>query len=51
MPPDEINISFENGKVKNGSTLKFENVECTYIMVNDKDISDINNMKCYQPKK
>ena len=51
MPPDEIDISFENGKVKNGSTLKFENVDCTYNLVKPEEPSNIKNIKCYQQKK
>ena len=50
MPPSEIHIWFDNNKVKNGSTLKFDDVECTYNVVNEKDDYDIKNMKCIQPK-
>ena len=50
MPPNDIEMWFDDTRVKNGSTFKFENTECTYNLINEDDPYNSDNVKCYQPK-
>lgn len=50
MDPVSATIAFENNKVKNGSTMKFNDIECTYNLVDTKNISNTKNVKCHMTK-